>query len=216
MIKAILFDMNGIIIDDEHIHEQAFCETVNKFDIDLSHEEYLKCCAGKTDKQGYIDIENEFHVDLPIEKLLKEKAQVYLKLFPENKVSYKGVINLIKKLAKEYTIALTSSSSRAEVDLVIKEFGISDNFAVTISGDDVNKGKPNPEPYIKTAQIISVKSKECVVIEDSVSGIRSAKDAGCYCIAITTTHTRSELQDADIIVDKFEEVDKNLINNIEK
>ncbi len=216
MIKAILFDMNGVIIDDEHIHKKAFGETVKKFGINLSHEDYIECCAGKTDRQGYIDIKNKFNIDLPIKNLLKEKAQMYLELFPKNKASYSGVIDLIKKLAKEYTIALTSSSSRAEVGLVIKEFGIIDDFAITISGDDVQNGKPNPEPYIKTAQILQVKPKECVVIEDSASGIQSAKDAGCYCIAITTTHVRNKLQDADIIVDKFEEIDENLINNIEK
>ncbi len=216
MIKAILFDMNGVIIDDEHIHKKAFGETVKKFGISLSHEDYIECCAGKADRQGYIDIENKFNVDLPIENLLKEKAQMYLKLFPKNKVSYEGVIDLIKKLSKEYLVALTSSSSRAEVDLIIEEFGIADDFVITISGGDVNIGKPDPEPYIKTAQILQVKPNECVVIEDSVSGIKSAKDAGCYCIAITTTHMRNELQDADIIVDKFEEIDENLINNIEK
>lgn len=213
MIKAILFDMNGVIIDDEHIHEKAFQETVKKFNVNLSHEDYLEYCAGKTDRKGYTDIAEKFNIKLPIDDLLKEKSQMYLRLFPENTIAYDGVIDLIKKLSKIYILALTSSSSRLEVDLIVKEFDIKDNFIITISGDDIQNGKPNPEPYIKTAKMLQVKSSECAVIEDSSSGIRSAKDAGCYCIAITTTHDKSALKDADIIVDRFEEIDKELINS---
>lgn len=215
MIKAILFDMNGVIIDDEHIHEKAFQETVKKYGIDLSHKDYLICCAGKTDRDGYYDIAKKFQIDLPVENLLVEKSRLYLDLFPLHKKSYTGVIVLIKKLAEDYQIALTSSSSRNEVDLIIKEFEIEENFAVTISGDDVKKGKPDPEPYIKTAQALGLDTKECLVIEDSVSGVRSAKAAGCYCIGITTTHSREDLQEADAIVDSFAEINKEMIEKIQ-
>jgi HAD superfamily hydrolase (TIGR01509 family) len=216
MIKAIIFDMNGVIIDDEHIHEKAFQETVKDFGIHLTHKDYLSCCAGKTDRQGYLDIERETKVKLPIDKLLNKKSQMYIRLFPENKIAYKGVIKLIKDLSKQYIVALTSSSSRAEVDLIIDEFDIKNNFKTTISGDDMQNGKPNPEPYIKTVEILQVKPTECVVIEDSYNGIKSAKDAGCYCVAITTTHKREYLNGADIIVNTFDEITNNLINNINK
>src|SRR3989339_853056 len=109
-IKAVLFDMNGIIIDDEHIHEMAFKETVKPFGIELDHLTYLDCCAGKTDRAGYEEIAAKF--------------------------------------SKDFILALTSSSSRAEVDLIAKEFGIDHEFRITISADDVTKGKPNPEPYL--------------------------------------------------------------------
>ena len=192
--------MNGIIIDDEHIHEMAFKETVKPFGIELDHLTYLDCCAGKTDRAGYEEIAAKFSKDLLVDDLLQQKSQMYLKLFPANKKDYPGAIDLIHSLAKDFILALTSSSSRAEVDLIAKEFGIDHEFRITISADDVTKGKPNPEPYLITAQKLDLQPQECVVIEDSRSGVLSAKAAGCYCIGVTTTHTKEDLKEADLVI----------------
>lgn len=214
MIKAIFFDMNGIIIDDEHIHKLAFKETVNSFGIDLTHEDYLECCAGKTDKAGYESIGQKFKKNLPIKLLLKEKSQRYLDLFPANKKDYPGVIDLITRLSNDYRVALTSSSSRAEVELIIQEFKIKKYFEVLITGDDVIKGKPDPEPYLKTARQMNLLPQECVVIEDSRSGVMSAKTAGCKCIGVTTTHSSKDLAQADVTAKDFESITSELINSL--
>ncbi|MDO8503076.1 MAG: HAD family phosphatase [bacterium] len=214
MIKAVLFDMNGIIIDDEHIHEMAFRETVKPYNIDLDHQAYLDCCAGKTDRAGYEQIAEKFPATLPIDDLLRQKSQMYLQLFPANKKDYPGVIDLIHSLAKDFTLALTSSSSRDEVDLITKEFGINQEFKLTISANEVTKGKPDPEPYRITAQKLGFKPEECVVIEDSKSGVISAKAAGCYCIGVTTTHSKEDLKRADIIVDAFSNMTVEVIRNL--
>lgn len=210
MIKAILFDMNGVIIDDEHIHEKAFHDTVKGFGIDLSHENYLECCAGRIDEVGYEKIAKKHGKQLPIEKLLRKKSEVYLNLFPTHKKAYDGVVDLIKKLSQNFQLALTSSSSRVEVDLVLKEFDIAQYFEVTISADDVSRGKPDPEPYLTTVEKIDKKPSECVVVEDSASGVRSAKQAGCWCIGVTTTHEKKKLLEADIVVDSFEKISEEI------
>lgn len=214
MIKAVLFDMNGIIIDDEHIHEMAFRETVKPFNIDLDHQIYLECCAGKTDRAGYEQIATKFSGDLPIDELLQQKSQMYLKLFPANKKDYPGVISLIHSLAKFFTLALTSSSSRAEVDLIIKEFEINHEFSVTVSANDVTKGKPDPEPYLITAEKLGVLPSECVVIEDSRSGVLSAKTAGCFCVGVTTTHSAEDLKKADLVVDHYSSLNAQVIKDL--
>lgn len=206
--------MNGVIIDDEHIHEMAFRETVKPFNIDLDHQTYLECCAGKTDRAGYEQIATKFSEDLPIIELLQQKSQMYLKLFPANKKDYLGVINLIHSLAKNFTLALTSSSSRAEVDLITKEFRIDNEFSVTVSADDVTKGKPDPEPYLITAGKLGVLPSECVVIEDSISGVLSAKTAGCFCVGVTTTHSAEDLKKADLIVDRFSLLNVKVVENL--
>lgn len=216
MIKAVLFDMNGIIIDDEHIHEMAFRETLTPFDIDFDHQTYLDCCAGQTDRAGYEQIAIKFSKELPIDGLLKQKAQKYLKLFPANKKDYIGVIDLVHSLAKDFILALTSSSSRDEVELITKEYSIKHEFKVIVSADDVTKGKPDPEPYLITAEKLGVLTHECVVIEDSRSGVLSAKAAGCYCIGVTTTHSEEDLKEADLIVDDFTSLNAQVIRAIEK
>ncbi len=214
MTKSILFDMNGIIIDDEHIHELAFTETVEPFGINLTHEQYLECCAGKTDRAGYESIAAQFNKNLPVDQLLVEKSQTYLKLFPANKKTYPGVIELIHQLAQKYLLALTSSSSRAEVDLITKEFGIQADFKVTISADEVTKGKPDPEPYLITCQNLNVSPAEAVVIEDSKSGVSSAKAAGCGCIGVTTTHSADDLKASDVVVSTFSEITEQIIEQL--
>lgn len=216
MIKAIIFDMNGVIIDDEHIHEMAFKNTLAKYGIELDHNTYLEFFAGKTDNFGYENIAEKFGKNLPIDKLLEEKKRIYLELFPESKRDYPGVIKLINSLSNNFVLALTSSSTRKEVDLIINEFGIKDNFKITISANDVKKGKPDPEPYIVTAEKIGLKPEECAVIEDSRSGVISAKAAGCYCIGITTTHSEEDLAEADIIVNDFKSINSNLIKKLAK
>ncbi len=170
--------MNGVIINDEHIHELAFKETVKPFNILLDHAGYLECCAGKTDKAGYESIAGKFATNLPITQLLIEKGDQYLRLFPQHKQSYPFVLELIRSLFSSFKLAVTSSSSRREVDLILKEFGVYELFAITISGEDVTNGKPDPEPYVKTAKLLGVTPSECVVIEDSKSGVISAKAAG--------------------------------------
>ena len=198
--------MNGVIIDDEYVHEMAFGEVLQPFGISISHQDYLENCAGRTDKAGFEAMEKKFSRELPIDDLLDRKSEAYLRLFPIYKKSCDGVIDLIKNLSKSFVLALTSSASRAEIDLVLKEFEINSYFKIIVSADDVSEGKPNPEPYLKTTSMLGLRPEECVVIEDSRSGVVSAKAAGCFCIGVTTTHPRDMLTDADLVVDSFEEI----------
>lgn len=206
--------MNGIIIDDEHIHERAFRDTVKPYNIDLNHQAYHECCSGKTDRAGYEYIARKYSVTLPINALLKQKSAIYTKHFPTNKKAYSGVIELIYTLAENFVLGLTSSSPRKEVDLIINSFEINHKFKVTISADDVKKGKPDPEPYLLTAKKLGFKPEECVVIEDSPNGIISAKSAGCYCIGVITTHKKENLKRADLIVDTVSEISSQVIQKM--
>lgn len=215
--KAVIFDMNGIIVDDEHIHEVAFKETVKPYGITLDHLSYLECCAGKTDKAGYESIAIKYKQTLPIDDLLKQKAFQYLQLFPKLKKTYPGIIECINEISKIYDIALTSSSNKTEVELITKEFDIYAKFKVIITGDDVQKGKPDPEPYLKTCKLLGIEPINSIVIEDSTSGIKSAISAGCKCIGVTTTHAAKQLLSCHptIIVNTFEQINQSLIRSLE-
>ncbi len=212
MIKAVLFDMNGVIISDESIHESAFKETVKSFGVKLAHQDYLDLCAGKTDKLGYQNIAEHFEKKLPIEKLLIEKAKLYLSIFPAKKKICEGVVDLIKRLSDDYVLAITSGASKEEIKLVLQEFELTKYFKTIISADDINNSKPHPEPYLTTCEKLQLKPQECIVIEDSPSGVISAKTAGCYCIGITTTHTKEELHKCNLIINSFAEINAKTIN----
>ena len=205
-IQAVIFDMNGVIVDDEHIHEATFKKVLAPYGISLTHGEYLRYCAGKTDEAGFLSITEATGVDLPIAQLAAARVDIYCEIFPGDKKSFPGVHEAIEALAARYPLGLASSSRRRQVDLVLKELDLTRFFPVTISADDISKGKPDPEPYIKTAGLLGVDPTACAVIEDTVSGIKSAKAAGMYCIAVTTTHRREDLHEADAVADAFSEI----------
>ncbi len=211
MIRAVLFDMNGIIIDDEQVHEAAFRETLQPHGIELTHQLYLECCAGRTDGAGYEAIGHKLAESLPVDELLRKKHAAYFELLPQNKKAHSGVVELIRRLQGDFRLAITSSSSRSEVDLVTREFGIRQYFETTISANDVIRGKPDPEPYLLTASLLKLEPSECAVIEDSKNGVTSAVAAGCHCIGITTTHDKEALSQADLVVGKFDEITLEVI-----
>lgn len=210
MIKAVIFDMNGVIVDDEHIHELAFQEVCFKYKINLTHKLYQNLCMGKTDLDGFKSIIKHFKIKAQANKMVKNKTKIYLKLIPNKIKNFPGVIKLINNLNKSYTLALASSSTKKEINMILKTLDIVKYFKVIISANDIKKGKPDPEPYLLTAKKLKTKPKDCVVIEDTKAGVMSAKNAGMMCIAITTTNSKNNLKSADFIIKKFSEVEKIL------
>jgi beta-phosphoglucomutase len=202
--EAILFDMDGIIVDSEPLHVAAFQATLRQYKHDLTQDDYLTHFAGKTDEAGfkqYFDFVGET-VDLSV--IMDEKAKTYLALASDQLTPYPGVIDVIRALAEQRTpLALVTGSLRAEAEVTLKAFGITDCFSTIIAAEDIEHSKPNPEGYKKAAQLLGVDIANCVVIEDSPSGVAAAKAAGARCLALTTTHTPQELHNATRIVDQL-------------
>jgi beta-phosphoglucomutase len=216
MITTVIFDMNGIIIDDEPLHERAFRETLLKpYGINLTSEEYKRHCMGKSDESGYKAIINTYNLkNIDFQELINKKSKIYWRLIQDNIQSFPGVIKLINHLNQNFTLALTTSATRNEAEMVLNYFGIKKNFKIIITAEDITKSKPDPEPYLITAKKLQEEPKCCLVVEDSKAGIQSAKKASMKCIAVTTTHKRSELQNADLIVDSFIEITDDIIKTL--
>lgn len=215
MIKAVIFDMNGVIIDDELVHEIAFKQICANFKIKVTHQIYLRCCVGRTDAAGFEEIFKNHKIKMPpVKGLIKQKSALYQKLILKHVKTYPGVINLIKKLSKKYVLALATSSVKKEAFLTLNHFKVKDYFKAIVTADDITRGKPDPEPYLLAAKKLSLAPNKCVAIEDSVSGIISAKAAKMACIAITNTYPQNRLTQADVIVSKFSEINQKLIDSI--
>jgi len=207
--------MNGVITDDEDIHELATKEVFNSIGIDLSSENYRKFCLGRTDIVAFKDLFKIFDIHiLNIEDLITKKSVQYQKLIQGNLKVFPGIIELIKKLHKKYILALTSSSTFDEVQVVVDQLGIKDLFKVIVTSKDVLQGKPDPEPYLLTADKLNVACKSCLVIEDSENGIQSAKKAGMKCVAITNTENPNKLTNADRIIDNYSLLTDAYIQNV--
>lgn len=202
--RAVLFDMDGVIVDSEPLHVAAFQATLKNYSHDLSHEQYKQYFAGRTDEAGfkqYFDFIGET-VELPV--VMDEKAKAYLTLAANELSSYPGVIKFIRDLAeRKVQLALVTGSLRIEAEITLKAFGLTDYFPVVVAAEDIEHSKPNPEGYLKGAKALGVSSADCIVVEDAPKGVQAAKAAGIRCLAVTNTHAKEELTDATLVVDQL-------------
>lgn len=214
-ITAIIFDMNGVITDDEHCHEMATRQVFESFGVDITPEIYRTYCLGRTDKAAFADLLADFGLPyVKCSKLIADKTKIYLDLVSDELKIYSGVVNCIQKLAQNYTLALTTSSTKLEVQATMKITGLSDLFKVVVTSEDVSRGKPHPEPYLVTLEKLGLPASQCLVIEDSENGVKSSKAAGIKCIAISNTEIPDKLLLADGIIESYEEFDINLIQSL--
>jgi HAD superfamily hydrolase (TIGR01509 family) len=205
VITTLIFDMNGVITDDEHIHELATKEAFSDIGIKLTAEDYRAFCLGRTDVAAFKDLFKKF--DIPHQNtrdLIVKKSLRYQELIKENLKIYPGIVNFIKNQSTKYTLALASSSTYDEVTGVVNLLNIKDYFKVIITANDVKHGKPHPEPYLLTAKKINVNPTECLVLEDSENGVLSAIAAGMICVAITNTEVEKNLIKAHYRIKKLE------------
>jgi len=207
--------MNGVITDDEDCHESATKATFEKEGFEVTPEMYRKFCLGRPDTAAFQELIAEFQIrDRNSEYLISAKTLFYLELIKDNLKIYPGIVELIHGLHKKYTLALTTSSTFDEMETVMNKLQIGNLFKTIVTAEDVERGKPDPEPYLLTAEKLGVNCEDCLVIEDSENGVQSAKSAGMKCIAITNTEKPHNLQLADRIVDKYSEITEIFIQNL--
>ena len=206
-ISTIIFDMNGVIIDDEPLHEAAIKEVCLLRGITFFSDEYKKLYMGVSDKTCFQIIIQKYNlVGAGIEELLTQKTIIYKQLLASNIKEVPGVVQAIETLSKTFDLALASSATREEIEMILKHFKIKSYFKEIVSTEDVSLCKPNPEPYLLVAEKLNVSPEFCLVIEDSISGVSSARAAGMKCIAITTNNNKQDLCDADFIIDNFSKI----------
>ncbi len=208
MIKALLLDFNGVIIDDEPIHFEAYKEILALEDIDLSEEKYLGC-LGMNDRaflEAIYEREGKDHPGERAEEILKEKSAAWQKAVSEVIPFFGGIPDFIHRMASEFSLGLVSMARRQEIDYVLDNSGLRDCFSAIVSADDVPTYKPDPACYkigfklVDEARLASGKlplsRSECVVIEDSPPGILAAKAAGIRSLGIANTVSAEELRSA--------------------
>jgi HAD superfamily hydrolase (TIGR01509 family) len=196
--------MNGVIVDDEPLHLLAFQKVFKDRGEDLSHDDYKKYFAGKTDADGFKAYMAANRLGFGLDDLMSEKVQAYMDLAEGELSPYPGVIEFIASLRDAGTkLALVTSSLRVEAETVLKAFEIDDSFEAVVTADDIEHGKPDPEGYLKGAAALGVEPQQCVVIEDAPSGVAAAHAAGMECVVVLNTHTQTELAEADLKLDRL-------------
>lgn len=216
MISTIIFDMDGVIIDSEPIHQQLEFEMFAELGLHISDEEY-KDYIGTSAIDMWTKIGERHNLAKSPQELLKYGRKIYWKSLEEGKVPLvKGALDLIKIFYEnKFIIQVASSATRPTVDKVLEHFNLEKYFKYRIGGDEVSKSKPEPEIFFKAAQQSGSDPENCLVIEDSGNGVKAAKSAGMFCIAYQNPGTGAQiLVHADVVVKSLREIDLAIIKSI--
>lgn len=217
MLRAIIFDFNGIIVDDEPIHFALFQRVLKEEDIILTENDYYARYLGFDDRGAFSAAFREHArplTDSKLAQLIERKAAYYQQDIRTKMRVFPGVESLISNLAIQLPLAIASGALRHEIETILSSIGLLNQFRAIVSAEDVSRGKPEPEIFFKAlAQLNTlfndqpaISAAECLVIEDSKEGIRGARRAGMKCLAVTNSHPANLLTDADAVVDSLERV----------
>ena len=204
-MKAIIFDMDGVLVDSMPYHAEAWIQAFATAGIEVEKREIYEL-EGSNHMQT-VDIifrrSGRIPTNKDAEELSKKKIDIFNKI--EHVRPFDGIKELLDELAPKYSLAVVSGSNHNTVHELMDTF-FPGAFKVIIDGDDVKKSKPDPEPYLMAVEKLHVQKEECVVIENAPLGIRSAKSAGLRCIAVVAYLGRESLNEADMIVESHREL----------
>ena len=185
MIKAIIFDMDGLMIDSERVTFECYQERLKDMNLTMD-EEFYKTLLGKPIKGIYQRFYDVYGNDFPIQNVIQDVHQLMAERFETEGVPVKkGLVELLHYLKdNNYKTIVATSSNRDRVDKILAQAKITEFFDDSICGDEVTKGKPNPEVFLKSCQKLGVNVDEAIVLEDSEAGIQASYDAGIKVICI--------------------------------
>jgi HAD superfamily hydrolase (TIGR01509 family) len=210
-INTIIFDMDGVVVDGMPYHIQSWKEALSTIDMSVSDLEIylMEGMTGRETMEIFVSKSNRSLSDETAEKVIKLKRKIFNDIFTVTLM--KGIKNFLFELKdRQYSLALVTGT-RLEVVKKVLQMGLDDIFKVIVTGESVNKGKPDPEPYVKAVDELGARKEDCIVIENAPAGITSAKSAGLTCFAVQTSLPEEYLKDADRIFQDIDDVSKFLL-----
>jgi HAD superfamily hydrolase (TIGR01509 family) len=209
--KAVIFDMDGVIVDSEPRHEQAFLAVMRELGYGETHGLRFADYIGLPDQELWVDFIARHNPPQPLAELLARKRSLMLEIIRREQPLFNGLPELVAKLAPRYVLALASGSERAVVEEVLLLRNLGRFFSAVVSGSEVTRGKPAPDGFLRAAELLGVAPRECWVIEDSKPGVAAGLAAGMKVIAITNTHPAKGLAHATHVVSTYEEIEQLLL-----
>lgn len=204
-VRAVVFDMDGVIVDSMPYHFLAWYEALRPLGIRVSCFDVYSKEGERWDKSLKDFLRKAKRK--PTQEILKRIFASRQKIFRSHfkRLIFKGVEEFLLCLKNKYALGLVTGTPTWEIKRILPG-KIKGLFDIIIAGDHVKRGKPHPEPYLRAARKLGVKPCECIVVENAPYGIESAKRAGMFCVAVTTSLPKEYLKKADIVVDNLEEI----------
>jgi beta-phosphoglucomutase len=205
-LEAVIWDMDGVLADTASYHFLAWKETFAKRGINFTEADF-RLGFGIRNDAIIRNTLGEKTTDDEIATIAREKEITFRRLIGQDIKPLPGVLELLSQLhEKGIKMAIASSTVIENIRLIVGSLGIGKYFQAIITGHDVTEGKPSPQVFLVAAQRLGVEPQNCLVFEDAVAGVKAAKSAGMHCVAITSSHPREKLAEADLIVDSLAEV----------
>ncbi|WP_203256783.1 HAD family hydrolase [Hyunsoonleella ulvae] len=209
MLKAVIFDMDGVIIDSEPMHRKAYHDMFKDIGIDVSTELY-ESFTGQSTINICKKLCDYFNLNESPEALVALKRKHYKQFFDTDSDLdlIDGVLDLIKNYHNNgLTLVLGSSASMSGINMIFNRFDLNQYFKAKLSGADLKQSKPHPEIFVKAAEASGFDATECMVIEDSTNGIQAAKSAGIYCVGYDSFHSKNQdYSNADKVISDFKAI----------
>jgi beta-phosphoglucomutase len=199
--------MDGVIVDSNPFHKIALKQFCKAHGHDLSEEQLVGRIYGRTNKDWipnvFGDIGNE-----KVKQYANEKEAMFRKIYADDIKPLEGLLEFLENVERAGIIkAIATSAPRDNVWFTLQNTHTEKYFSIILDEAFVTRGKPDPEIYLKTASAVEIEPGYCVVFEDSLSGVKAGKAAGCKVVGITTTHSREELYETDFVIDNFRGLD---------
>lgn len=212
LVNTIIFDFDGLLADSEPIYLE--CNKKYLSDIGISNFSIEDKLFGMRAEEAFQIIKENYDLKQDINEMIAKRNAYMIEDFENGKLKLMPyALETIKELSKKYTIAIGSSSQKVLLDSALRIYNIRDFFETIVCGDDVEKGKPEPDIYLKVAENIRKEPSYCVVIEDSPHGITSGKKAGMKTVAIPNKYTKKLkfLTEPDYIINSLNELENIMI-----
>lgn len=213
MLNAVIFDFDGIIVDSEPMHYSAFQTVLEPLGKGYSWEKYCESYIGHDDRDALTEAfkaHGEKLSSRDLKRLIAEKAAAFQKLVHNGDATpLPGAVELIKSIPRPLPVALCSGALLEDILPIIRNLGIADAFRVIVTAEDTPKSKPDPAPYLLAIKKLGLDDPStAIAIEDTPAGILSAKGAGLKVLAVTNSHDREYLFDADAVTDSLENINR--------
>jgi len=216
MLKAVIFDFDGVITDSEILHLRSFNKVLAQFNVEIKKKDYYLNYLGFTDNDCYEQLIKDGVLDIDksrIPELVEQKNVVFRELAKTDGRTIEGVREFLNLLHDNHVpMAICSGALLSEIELILDEAKLRSFFETIVSAEHVKKGKPHPEGFLRSLKRLNkerekkISARRCVVIEDSLWGLQAAKAAGMHSIAVTNSYDAERLTIAEKIVDNLKEI----------
>jgi beta-phosphoglucomutase family hydrolase len=212
MLRALLLDMNGVVVDDMPFHERAWIDLAARHGRTLTIERIRHDMSGKSNRDNMRYLFGDALSDTDFRALEDEKEEAYRHTYAPHRAPLPGLRELLHDAREAgVRVALATSAPMPNVDFILDGLDLRASFDAVVTEAEVRHSKPDPAIYLLAAERLGVRPTECVVFEDSLAGLASGRAAGMRAVGIATTHTRDELRDCALVIGDFREVNLRTI-----